>query len=197
MNFDFLTNFAGSELGKRLIAGGIGAGLGAAFAPKAPHYQAPTAQQLNAAVIPEMRHSANLRMAHLLGAQGFKGGRNSSDTLEAAQLNQELSRGIGTQQAMNQIQATNYHNTVANMNDQANRQRYRDIIGAGLSGASFAPHTPSADEQQAAKMRQQSMKLNNQYMKMLIQNLEGQQQQSQGYGTPGSFYSPYIGGNHA
>jgi len=176
MNFDFLNKITGSNLGRQALGGLLGAGLGYAFAPKAPTYQAPTAQQLDAAVIPQMKYAAKQRQAHLLGAQGAKGGRSSSDTLESAQLNQTLARGIGSQQALDQIQAANYHNNVANMQQQATRQRYRDIIGAGITGAGFAPHIPSAAEQQATQARQQSLQLQNQYMQMLINQLSGNQQ---------------------
>ena len=165
MGYDFSKGITGSNLGKQLLGGLAGAGLGYALAPKAPTYQAPTAAQLDAAIIPEMQNAANLRQAHLLGAQGAKGGRSSSDTLESAQLNQELARGIGSQQALNQIQAANYANYAAGLQNQATQQRYRDIIGAGITGAGFAPQTPSTTQQ-----------LQNQYYQMLIKKLSGNQQ---------------------
>jgi len=164
---EWFNNLLASDTGKQLLGGALGAGLGAILAPKAPTYQAPTAPQLNAAVIPEMQNAARLRQAHLLGAQGAKGGRSSSDTLESAQLNQQLSRGIGSQRALNQVQAANYYNNAANMQNQATRQRYQDIIGAGLTGAGFAPQTPSNSQQQATELQ-------NQYMKLMIQQLQNQ-----------------------
>jgi len=174
-NNGLLSQLFNSNLARQAVGGAIGAGLAKQFAPKAPQYQAPTAQQLNAAVIPQMKNAAALRQAHLLGAQGAKGGRSSSDTLESAQLNQELARGIGSQQALNQIQAANYHNNVANLQQQAARQRYQDIIGGGIAGAGFAPHQQSQAELQAAAARQQNLDMQNQYMKMLMQQIQSNQ----------------------
>lgn len=129
-----LGNFGAGGLGRSLLGAGLGAGLGALFAPKAPTFTAPTAAQLDAAVIPEMERQAQLRTARLLGAQGAKGGASSADVLERTMLGQELARGIGMQQASNLAQAQAAANQVAQAQAAARRQRLQDIMSGGAFG---------------------------------------------------------------
>jgi hypothetical protein len=129
-----VTDFGQGGIGRSLLGAGVGAGLGALLAPKAPSYTPVSAGQLDAATMPYMQRNADQQMQQLLGRQGAKGGMSSADMYKQAQLGNELAMGLGVQKAQNLTQAQQSANQLAQAQYNAQRQRVQDIMSGGAFG---------------------------------------------------------------
>ena len=118
-----------------LIGAGLGALMGRHFTP---HYQphAPvSAAALDAATIPALQRQANAQLAAYNGRMGAKGGINSADMFNRANLMYQNGQRAAEQRARDMIAANQSYNNYIDSMNKVRQQGFSNLLAGGIAGA--------------------------------------------------------------